>query len=252
MEGKVILITQARIGSSRLPAKVLKEINGISLLEIQLSRVKNCKRVNQIVVATPLGQEQKPIHDICNKVDVQFYEGSESNVLDRYFLAGQKFNAEWVVRITSDCPLIDPILIDEIIEKVINSNKDYGSNTLIETYPDGQDVEVFKFSVLEDSRKRVALNSDREHVTPFIKRNCENNSGILYSSVSLESDIDFSEIRMTVDEKEDFDAIKILIDRLGQNSSWFEYANYIINNMSEFPNQLIIRNEGYLRSLKKD
>jgi spore coat polysaccharide biosynthesis protein SpsF len=252
MENRVVLITQARIGSSRLPAKVTKEIMGLSLMEIQLLRVIRCQMVNQIVVATPVGDEQRPIHEICDKLGVEFFVGSELNVLDRYYFAAKKYNANWVVRITSDCPLIDPALIDEIVSKVISENKDYGSNTLVETYPDGQDIEVFRFKVLKDAKKRVKLNSDLEHVTPFIKRNCESNSGSLYTSTSIVSNVDYSEIRMTVDEQKDLDAIKLLVYKLGLNSSWIDYANYILNNLSEFSNQEILRNEGYLRSLQKD
>jgi spore coat polysaccharide biosynthesis protein SpsF len=252
MGNRVVLITQARIGSSRLPAKVTKEISGISLLEIQLLRVMQCQLVNQIVVATPEGNGQRPIHEICNKLGVEFFEGSESNVLERYYFAAKKHKAEWVVRITSDCPLIDPKLIDQIIKKVIAENKDYGSNTLVETYPDGQDVEVFRFKVLEDARKKVELNSDKEHVTPYIKRNCETNLGSIYSSISVVNDVDYSNIRMTVDEKQDFDAINLLVNKLGFDASWIVYADYISNNFSEFSNQKIIRNEGYLRSIQKD
>ena len=252
MENRIVLITQARIGSSRLPSKVLKVISGVSLLEIQLLRVMRCQMVNEIIVATPVGDEQKPIHELCKKLGVDFFEGSESNVLDRYYLAAKKYNAEWIVRITSDCPLIDPKLVDQIITKVIAENKDYGSNTLVETYPDGQDVEVFRFKVLEDARKKSELNSDKEHVTPYIKRNCETNLGSSYSSISVVNDIDYSDIRMTVDEKQDFDAIVLLVNKLGFEASWIEYTNYIINNLSEFANQKIIRNEGYLRSLQKD
>lgn len=252
MESRVVLITQARMGSSRLPAKVTKEIMGMSLMEIQLLRVIRCQMVNQIVVATPVGIEQKPIHDICNNLGVEFFEGSESNVLDRYYFAAKKYNAEWVVRITSDCPLIDPGLIDEIVSKVIAENKDYGSNTLFETFPDGQDVEVFKFKVLEDARKKVNLNSDKEHVTPYIKRNCETNLGTLYSSTFLINNVDHSGIRMTVDEKEDFDAISILVSKVGLMASWIDYTNYILGNLCEFSNQNILRNEGYLRSIQKD
>lgn len=252
MGNRVILITQARIGSSRLPAKVTKEIKGKSLLEIQLLRLMRSQLVNQIIVATPVGEEQRPIHEICNKLGVEYYKGSESNVLDRYYLAAKKYKADWVVRITSDCPLIDPKLIDQIITKVIAENKDYGSNTLVETYPDGQDVEVFRFKVLEDARKKVVLKSDKEHVTPYIKRNCETNLGNLYTSISVTSDMDYSNIRMTVDEEQDFDAINLLVNKLGFDASWMDYSGYIIDNSSEFSNQETLRNEGYLRSLLKD
>ena len=252
MESRVILITQARIGSSRLPSKVMKEIGGISLLEMQLIRIMQCKTVDEIIVAIPSGDDQRPIQNICKKLGIQFYQGSEVNVLERFYLTGKKFKADWIVRITSDCPLIDPELIDHITNKVISGNKDYGSNTLVESYPDGQDIEVFKFSVLEDSISKVELNSDKEHVTPFIKRNCDTHQGTLYSSISFVSDIDYSSVRMTVDEVQDFEAISLLVSKFGIFSTWKEYTNYILNNISEFSNQKILRNEGYFRSLQND
>lgn len=252
MAKRVVLITQARMGSSRLPAKVIKSINGITLMDSQLLRVKRCQKVDQIVVATPAGDEQKPIHEICKKNGVDYFEGSERNVLDRYYWAAKEHKADWVVRITSDCPLIDPKLIDEIIARVIAEDKDYGSNTLIESYPDGQDIEVFKFEVLEKARNKVILNSDKEHVTPFIKRNCDLNLGSEFSSISIVNEINYSEIRMTVDEKRDLDAIKLLVKNLGFEASWTDYTRFILDNHFQFLNQKILRNEGYLRSLQKD
>jgi spore coat polysaccharide biosynthesis protein SpsF len=252
MDDKIILITQARIGSSRLNSKVLKEINGQSLLEIQLSRIKRCKSIDQIVVATPDGEAEIPIHEICKKLGVDFFRGSENNVLERYYQAGLKYNADWIVRITSDCPLIDPFLIDEIIFNVISGDKDYGSNTMIDSFPDGQDIEVFKFDVLKDARSKAILKSDREHVTPFIKRNSDKNSGNLYTAASIVCKSDFSRIRMTVDEIADFDAIQLLVQELGINAGWEEYTDYIIRNSDDFSNQSIIRNEGYLKSINED
>jgi spore coat polysaccharide biosynthesis protein SpsF len=252
MGKRVVLITQARVGSSRLNSKVLKEISGQSLLEIQLTRIKKCTAIDQIVVATPSGDDEKPIHELCKKLGVEFFIGSENDVLERYYQAALNFSANWVVRITSDCPLIDPILIDEIIAKVISTDKDYGSNTLVESYPDGQDIEVFKFQVLEDSRSKVKLKSDKEHVTPYIKRNCENNNGHLYTSLSFKSEQDYCDVRMTVDEIDDFEAIKLLIQKLGIDSHWETYTKYILNNTKEFSNQKIIRNEGYLKSINND
>jgi spore coat polysaccharide biosynthesis protein SpsF len=252
MVNKIVLITQARVGSTRLPSKVLKEIKGKSILEIQLDRVSKSKSINKIIVASPEGDKETPIRHICNKLGIKFTAGSEFDVLDRYYNAAKEENADWVVRITSDCPLIDPELIDKIVNKIILTNLDYGSNTLIETYPDGQDIEVFKFSVLETAYKEAFLKSDREHVTPYIKRNCISNRGNLFSSESIEHDINYSSVRMTVDDIHDFNTIKILVEELGFNASWEEYTKFIISNQLLFENQKTIRNEGYLNSLKND
>lgn len=252
MEGRVILITQARVGSSRMPFKVTKEISGKSILRIQLERVSGCRSINDILVAVPFGIKETPIHNICSDMGIKYSIGSEEDVLDRYYQAAKNSNANWVVRITSDCPLIDPILVDHIVQKVSFANKDYGSNTIIETYPDGQDIEVFKFEVLEKAWKLSTLKSDREHVTPFIKRNCESNNGTMFTSLSIENDLNYSDIRMTVDELLDFQAIELLVNELGDNASWKDYTKFIINNKILFNNQKITRNEGYFNSLQND
>ena len=252
MVNKIVLISQARVGSTRLPSKVLKEIKGKSILEIQLDRVSKSKSINQIIVATPEGEKEAPIHDICNRFSIKSIAGSELDVLERYYNAAKAENADWVVRITSDCPLIDPELIDNIVNKIILTDLDYSSNTLIETYPDGQDIEVFKFSALETAYKEAFLKSDREHVTPYIKRNCITNMGNLFTSESIENDINYSSVRMTVDDIHDFNTIKILVEELGFNATWEEYTKFIISNQLLFDNQKTIRNEGYLNSLKND
>lgn len=252
MVSNTILITQARSGSTRLPGKVLKEINGKSLLQIHLDRLKKCKSVSEIIVATTTNSEDQIIFDKAVEWGFDAYKGSESDVLDRFYQSVKDKNADWIVRVTSDCPLIDPVLVDNVIDFVQINNKDYGANILIENYPDGQDIEVFKFSALEEAWKNAKLLSEREHVTPFIRNNSDKKSGELFTAINYPCDFDFSKIRMTVDEILDFELIKILINDLGTEKSWLEYTNYIIqNNLTEI-NDSIIRNEGLLKSLKND
>ena len=173
-------------------------------------------------------------------------------MLDRFYQAVKDKNADWIVRVTSDCPLIDPVLVDNVIDFVQINDKDYGANILIENYPDGQDIEVFKFSVLEEAWKNAKLLSEREHVTPYIRNNSDKKGGDLFSAINYPCDFDFSKIRMTVDETRDFELIRILINVLGTHKTWLEYTNYIIqNNLTEI-NDSIIRNEGLLKSLKND
>jgi spore coat polysaccharide biosynthesis protein SpsF (cytidylyltransferase family) len=252
MELNTILITQARTGSSRLPAKILKEIGGKSLLQIHLHRLQKCKKINEILVATTTSPEDNIIHDNAIKWGFSASKGSEIDVLDRFYQAVVKKNPDWIVRVTSDCPLLDPELVDKIISYVQKKNVDYGANILIENYPDGQDVEVFKFSTLEIAWKNARLKSDREHVTTYIRNNSDFNGGKLFSSVNFNCDYDFSKIRMTVDEQKDFDLIEKVITSLGIDKSWLEYTNYILNNGLEKINTNIIRNEGLLKSLKND
>ncbi len=252
MVTNTILITQARSGSTRLPGKVLKEINGKSLLQIHLDRLKKCKSVSEIIVATTTNSEDQIIFDKAIDWGFSAYKGSESDVLDRFYQSVKDKNADWIVRVTSDCPLIDPFLVDKVIDFVQTNNKDYGANILIENFPDGQDIEVFKFSVLEEAWKNAKLLSEREHVTPYIRNNSDVKGGNLFSAINYPCDFDFSKIRMTVDEIRDFELIKKLINDLGIDKTWVEYTNYIIqNNLTEI-NDSIIRNEGLLKSLKND
>ncbi len=149
MEIKTVLITQARTGSTRLPGKILMEVNNTPLLKIHLDRLNQSKNIDKIIVATTVNEEDDIIEKIGTDWGYEVYRGSENDVLDRFYQAVQKIKPTWVVRVTSDCPLIDPLLVDKVIEITKAENKDYGSNVIDETFPDGQDVEVFKFSALE-------------------------------------------------------------------------------------------------------
>jgi spore coat polysaccharide biosynthesis protein SpsF len=146
---KIIAITQARCGSTRLPNKVLKKINGETLLSIHLSRILKSKKIDQLLVATTTEPADGAIEEVAKSMGLPYYRGSVSNVLDRYYQAAKPHHPDWVVRLTSDCPLIDAGLIDKIIDKAIELDVDYCSNTLDPTYPDGMDAEVFKYSALE-------------------------------------------------------------------------------------------------------
>ena len=210
-----MLVTQARSGSTRLPGKILKEINGKSLLQIHLERIRKCKNVSKILVATTTNLEDEIIYDSSIKWGFSSFKGSESDVLDRFYNAVKDDNPDWIVRITSDCPLIDPELVDSVISFVQKHNVDYGSNILVEDYPDGQDIEVFKFSALKKAWHDSKLSSDREHVTPFIKNNSNFNGGNLFTAINYPCKNNYSNIRMTVDEIYDFKLIEILISNLG-------------------------------------
>jgi spore coat polysaccharide biosynthesis protein SpsF len=252
MEIKTILITQARTGSSRLPGKVLKEIGGKSLLHIHLERLKKCNKVSEIIVATTIDQADSVIFNKAIEWGFSASRGSEADVLDRFYQAVKLKNVDWIVRVTSDCPLIDPVLVDQVIEFVQQNGKDYGSNGLVENFPDGQDVEVFKFTALEQAWKNSKLLSEREHVTPYIRNNSDYNGGNLFSAINFACQSDFSKIRMTVDEIRDFELIEILVNELGTEKTWLEYVNYILEKNLVKVNEKIIRNEGLLKSLKND
>jgi glutamate-1-semialdehyde 2,1-aminomutase len=252
MEVKTLLITQARIGSTRLPGKVLKEVEGISLLEIHLQRLAKCKSISQILVATTENPADEIIANKVEELGLPVFRGSEQDVLDRFYQAALPYKPEWVVRVTSDCPLLDHLLVDEIVESAISRDIDYCSNTLSAMYPDGQDVEIFRFSSLERAWEEAILPSEREHVTPFIRNNSSFYGGAMFKSADFPCQGDFSGLRMTVDEINDFSLISRLVADLGTNKAWEEYTQHILENELYRLNEKNARNEGYYKSLEKD
>jgi len=233
---------------------VLKKVNGKELLRIHLDRLSNAKLVDEIVVATTIESADNEIYELVKNWGFAVFRGSEDDVLDRFYQSVNqlKYKPIWIVRVTSDCPLIDPELVDEVIEFAQKNDLDYAANVLIGSYPDGQDVEVFKFSALKKAWKQAVLKSDREHVTPFIRNNSDFNGGTLFKAKDFTCQKDFSKIRMTVDEVQDFVLIEKLINELGTDKNWLTYSKYIIDNNLFEINGDIIRNEGYLKSLKDD
>lgn len=252
MELKTLLITQARSGSTRLPGKVLRTIGGKTLLQIHLERLSRCRNVSAMLVATTTEVADEVIYNRAIEWGYRSYRGSEQDVLDRFYQAAKPLQPEWVVRVTSDCPLLDPALVDEVITFTQKNNADYGANVIKELFPDGQDAEVFKFTALEKAWKEATRRSDREHVTPFIRNNSSQLGGTLFTSVNYPCEADFSKIRMTVDESRDFELVERLINDLGTNATWKEYTSHIIENGLSEINQDIIRNAGLLKSLKND
>jgi len=250
----VVVVTQARLGSSRLPNKVLKKIESKTLLQIHLERIQKAAKVSEIIVATTDKEEDGLIEEHVNDLKITVYRGSENNVLDRFYQAVKNQKPDLIVRLTSDCPLIDPDLLDMVIEKSIENNVDYCSNTLLETFPDGQDIEVFTFKALETAWNLATLDSEKEHVTPYIKKNSTFNKKTRFSALNILSDFpEYKDVRMTVDEPEDFKMISLLIDKLGENESWLKYAElYNSNENIKSLNKDIIRNEGYLKSISKE
>lgn len=252
MEMKTLLITQARTGSTRLPGKVLKMVKGKTFLQIHIERLKKAQNVSDILVATTTNPDDELIFQSALKWGCKSYRGSENDVLDRFYQAASQYNPKWIVRVTSDCPLLDPVLLDNIIDHVQKNDVDYGTNCFIVKYPDGQDVEVFKFEALERAWKESTLKSDREHVTTYIRRNSDVNGGTLFKAINFLGEVDYSEIRMTLDEQVDLDLLTTLITDLGTDKTWTEYTDFIIKNELYKINENHKRGEGYLKSLKND
>ena len=243
---KIIAITQARTGSTRFPYKIMNKIGDETLLSIHINRIKKAKKINSIIIATTNKKNDDLIKQQADKLNVNCFRGDEDDVLDRFYQAAKIHKPDYVVRLTSDCPLIDPSLIDMIIEATVNSKVDYCSNTLIESYPDGQDVEVFSFNSLKKAWEESVLISDREHVTPYMKNN--------FKVLNVHSNnMKFNKVRMTVDEPSDFVVIKRLVDKLGLNEKWENYTNLYLNDKTiSNTNDSITRNEGYIKSIKND
>lgn len=248
----VLAITQARMGSTRLPEKIMKTIDGKTLLEIHINRIIKSKEITKLIIATTIEKEDNAIIKLLDNLGVEYYRGSVNDVLDRFYQAAKKHTPQWVVRLTSDCPLIDSVIIDAVIDKAKKEDLDYCSNTLIEAFPDGQDVEVFKFSVLEKAWNEAKLLSEREHVTPFIKKNSSFLGGVIFKSANLNSAENYNKVRLTVDEQNDFKVIEYLINTCGMDNSWMAYTNEYLNSQISALNSTIERNEGYKKSIKSD
>lgn len=250
---KIIAVTQARVGSTRLPAKILKEVNGETLLETHLKRILQSTKISLLKVATTTEDGSDQIVEIANKVGVRSFKGSVNDVLDRFYQTVKDEKPDYIVRLTSDCPLIDANIIDQVIDLAIESDADYVSNTLELSYPDGMDCECFKFSALEKAWKEATMKSDREHVTPYIWRNSTLKGGDIFKSESLKNGEDWSDIRITVDTPEDFEVIRHILLDLGANKKCEEYVKFIKRHkeISDI-NASFGRNEGYEKSLKQD
>ncbi|MGG7151263.1 cytidylyltransferase domain-containing protein [Clostridium neonatale] len=214
---KIVCIVQARVGSTRLPGKVLKKICGKTVLEHDIDRLKRIRNIDEIIIATTELERDNRIIEECKKINVKYFRGSEQNVLERYYYAAKKNNADIVVRITSDCPLIDPEISSEIIEFYLeNKGKyDYISNTIDRTYPRGLDTEVFSFRALKKAFEEANLERDREHVTPYIWDNPEK-----FRLGQYKNDVDYSYLRWTLDTNEDFELINKIYKELykGENN----------------------------------
>tara|TARA_A100001015_G_scaffold207572_1_gene232147 strand:+ start:550 stop:2559 length:2010 start_codon:yes stop_codon:yes gene_type:complete len=234
---------QARMGSSRLPKKVMKEVNKIPMIHLLLKRLELSDHIDDILVATTTNQEDKELYDYVTSEGYLCEKGSENNVLERFAKASLKYKADVVIRITGDCPLVDPEIVDNVIKLFKKNNVDYCSNVLPPTFPDGMDVEVFSSSALYEANIKATKAYDKEHVTPFIRNSPQ------YSKKNYEHKENLSKIRWTVDEIDDFDIIeKIFLHFLPRiDFSWKEVLNLYKEKPEIFQgNKHISRNEGGL------
>ena len=214
----IVAIVQARMGSTRLPGKVMKTILDKHVILWDIDRVLPSKLIDEIVVAIPFGKQDDVIADTIEEYNnkILISRGSEDNVLDRYYNAAVQTNADVVVRITSDCPLIDPVVVDHVIEQFLNNDCDYCSNSLQRTYPRGLDTEVFSFDALSKAWNESKKNYEREHVTPYIIENPDK-----FKLLNVSNNIDLSHLRWTLDTKEDFEFIDAVYQRIYPEKQMF-------------------------------
>jgi len=220
---KVIAIIQARTGSTRLPSKVLKKLGGKTILEHVVERVQQAKLIDEVIIATTEAENDDAICDLAESAKLNCFRGSEEDVLARFYLAAKKYSGDVIVRITSDCPVIDPHVIDRMLEvfkgegDVIVSNA--GADPSTRTYPRGLDAEIFTMAALEQAYLKAEEKYQREHVTPYIY---ENNKAYYYKN-----EIDYSKYRLTLDTPEDFELIGKIYDELYKGQHDFFLAEIV-------------------------
>ncbi|MBS4096877.1 MAG: glycosyltransferase family protein [Sulfuricella sp.] len=215
---RTVIIVQARMTSTRLPGKVLKTVLGKPLLEYQIERLRRVKLADEIVIATTVNETDQPIVELCQRLGVSCTRGSEEDVLARYYEAAKQYRADVVVRVTSDCPVIDPEVIDEAIRFYLDRQGecDYVSNGLKRTYPRGMDAEVFPFRVLAEAYNEAVDPPEREHVTPFIYRRPQR-----YRVANVMLEQNQGNHRWTVDTLEDLELVsRIIADLYPVNPSF--------------------------------
>ena len=245
---KILAIVQARLSSSRLPKKVLQDVCGKPMIIHELERLRNSEQINHIVLATSEDSSDDELAETVASV-ADIYRGNLNDVLDRYYKCAKFYNAEHVVRITGDCPVIDWRIVDEVISRHLSEKNDYTS--LTERFPDGLDTEVMIFSALEKSWKEAKLPSEREHVTQYVKKHTE-----IFKIGEYDNKEDFSNMRWTVDEPRDLEFIRQIFKALYLKNSDFTTQD-VLELLEENPklkeiNCGIERNEGLKKSLQAD
>lgn len=231
---KVAAIIQARMGSTRLPGKVLKKVLGKTLLEYQIERVLRAHTIDEIIIATTTKKEDDQIVDLCKQLSINYYRGSEQDVLSRYYEAAKEFEVDIIVRLTSDCPLIDPEIIDKTVQVFLTEKFDYVSNSIIRTYPRGMDTEVFSYQGVSEVNENAVKDYEREHVTPYWYEHPDD-----YRIKVVSNFTDLSQYRLTVDTKEDFKLISNIISSIYIKNRFFTLED-IMKVISDNPHWLLI------------
>ncbi|MDI6758100.1 MAG: glycosyltransferase family protein [Candidatus Omnitrophota bacterium] len=247
---KASVIIQARMGSSRLPNKVLLPLAGKPVLEHVIRRCQQAQLVDRVILATTVEEKDLAVVNFASGLNVSVFCGSVNDVLDRYYQTARLFKIQHIVRITADCPMIDSEIIDRIIDEYFKTGVDYAANTLEETYPDGEDVEVFSFNVLQQVWQEAMMLSEREHVTVYMRKSKA------FKKVNVAHDVNLSQHRWTLDESRDYEKLSVIFGALYQKDAFF-HMNDILQFLANHPqidtmNANIMRNQGYQKSLTDD
>lgn len=241
---------QARVNSRRFPKKVLAKIESKPMIWHVINRTRKVKGVNKIILITTQKKDDKILLKIAKNNRIQSFVGDEKNVLNRHYQCALKYNADVIIRITGDCPLIDPKIVEKMLDFYIKHDYDYVTNTLVPTFPDGLDTEIFSFKILKKITNKAKLPSEREHVTSYIKNHLSE-----FQIFNYKNSKDLSKYRWTVDEKDDLRFVREIYSRMSpkQIFSTKDVLKIISNNPKLVNiNNRFNRNEGYVNSLKKD
>lgn len=216
-------IIQARMGSTRLPGKIMYEVCGESILSLMIKRIKNAKKLDKIIIATTINENDNVIVNFCKLNGIDFFRGSENDVLSRYYETSKKFPSDIIIRLTSDTPLLDPKTIDSIIEQYEKNDYDYVSNQFPfpRTYPDGTNVEVFSFNLLKEMYEKAKNPSDREHVTTFVSMQPK-----LFKIFRVDYSKDISKYRFNLDYDADYQLIKKVYEEF-----YFKNPNFTLEDI---------------------
>ncbi len=247
----ILAMVQARVSSSRLPGKVLMPILGTPMLLQQIKRLKASQLIDHLVVVTSTDVSDDPLVELMENADIAYFRGSLDNVLDRFYQAALLYRPKHVVRVTGDCPVIDPFIVDDVIGVHLKDGNDYTTNALVPSFPDGLDVEIMTFDALHKAWEKSRLPSEKEHVTYFIQKHPD-----LFLLKNVVSKKDLSFLRWTVDEPEDFDLISEFYKELYSAKPDFSMTDILglLESRPElrFLNTHFERNEGLDKSLQED
>ncbi len=216
LKKKISIIIQARLGSTRFPKKIMSKVLKKPLILILIERLKRCKEIDDIIVAIPDNKNNDPLFKFLKKNKVKIFRGSEKNTLKRYYFAAKKSKSDYIVRITSDCPLADPLLVDNHVKLFIKNKPDYLSNNLSLSFPHGFDLEIFSFNALSIAFKNARSKYEKEHVTPFIRRHKK------FKKMNILLKENFYFLRLTLDYREDLKVIRKVLNHFKNKMFYLE------------------------------